>query len=89
MKKIVIPILVLILLLAILCLKISVNEFFTNNSNEKLMKKALSEINKMCPDKNLNAEDLKDPTTIESLFECIKNTPYKIKDPTFDSLKFF
>ena len=36
---------------------------------------------------NLNAEDLKDPTTIESLFECIENTDYKIKD--FDVKPFF
>ena len=71
MKKILIPILVLILLLAILCLKISVNEFFTISVNEELMNKAVSEINKMCPNKNFSADDLNKP-------ESVKNSLKKI-----------
>ena len=76
MKKFIIALLILILLLSILCLKISLTEYFYSESQANMIKPYLSILDDVCP-KNNNEKysdtDLENEDAITTLMECIKN----------------
>ena len=68
-KKVVISLLVIILLLTILCLKITLVEFFSSNTHNKI-NNAIAGMSDLC---KINISQ-NDPKNIEKLSECIQNS---------------
>ena len=76
MKKFIIALLILILLLSILCLKISLTEYFYSESQSNMIKPYLSILDTVCPKDNnekYSDTDLENADAINTLMECIKN----------------
>jgi hypothetical protein len=76
MKKIAIALLVLILLLSILCLKISLTEYFTNNQTNSIISKTLKQINQMCGE-DFKANDITNPDAVTKFSKCMDNPNLK------------
>ena len=75
MKKFIIALLILILLLSILCLKISLTEYFYSESQANMIKPYLSILDDVCPKDNnekYSDTDLENEDAITTLMECIK-----------------
>ena len=68
MNKTIIALLVLILLVSILCLKISLFEYFNTN----IMDKSINKINKLC-NSTFTESDMTNPTAMMSLMTCMQN----------------
>ena len=76
MKKFIIALLILILLLSVLCLKISLTEYFYSENQTNMIKPYLSIFDSVCPKNNnekYSETDLENEDAIKTLMECIKN----------------
>jgi hypothetical protein len=68
MNKTIIALLVLILLVSILCLKISLFEYFNTN----IIDKSINKINKLC-NTTFTESDMMNPASMTSLMTCMQN----------------
>jgi hypothetical protein len=68
MNKTIIALLVLILLVSILCLKISLFEYFNTN----IIDKSINKINKLC-NTTFTESDMTDTASMTSLMTCMQN----------------